>query len=634
MLNRKKFSADTNADRTENSDGSNAAAETGKAAVTKAEHETGKTAESDAGNSGGTKDTMNRILQYIRPYRLRVLFSLLLAAVNVAFTLLIPILIGRGVDAIAGAGQVDFAALGTIALEILALALAAGAAQWLMNHINNTITYHIVKDMRTKAFAHVQELPLSYIDSHESGDLLSRIVTDIEQFSDGLLMGFTQLFTGVLTIIGTIIFMLTINPWITAIVVILTPFSFSIARFISRKSYQLFQKQSAARGELTGLTNEMMNGIRTVHAFGYGDRAQEQFDEINNRLSEYSLHATFLSSLTNPSTRFYNSLIYAGVTIAGCFAALSGPGVLTIGQLSSFLSYTKQYANPFNEITGVVTEFQNSLASAARVFELLDQPREIPDPEQAAAPSPEEISGSVSLEHVDFSYSPDMHLIEDLNLSVNPGQRIAIVGPTGCGKTTMINLLMRFYDVNDGAVKVDGRDIRSITRESLRSGYGMVLQDTWLKSGTIRDNIAYGNPDASGEEIIAAAKKAYAHGFIQRLPRGYDTELGEDGGALSQGQKQLLCIARIMLTHPPMLILDEATSSIDTMTEIRIQKAFSEMMKGRTSFIVAHRLSTIREADRILVMKDGTIIEQGTHEELLEKKGFYENLYRSQFVPS
>ncbi len=586
-------------------------------------------------NSGqNTRLLLKRILQYIRPYRASVILSLLLAAVTVAFTLMIPILIGRGVDCITGRGQVDFVSLKKIALEILLLVGATALAQWLMNHINNTITYHIVKDMRTKTFSHLQKLPLSYIDRQQSGDLLSRIVTDVEQFSDGLLMGFTQLFTGVLTILGTILFMLTISPWITLVVVVLTPFSFGIAKFISGKSYHMFQLQSAARGELTGLTNEMMNGIKVVHAFGYGDTAQQQFDEINNRLASSGLQATFLSSLTNPSTRFYNSLIYAGVTIAGCFAALSGPAVLSIGQLSSFLSYTNQYAKPFNEITGVITEFQNSLASAARIFELLDEQQETPDPENPVPVSVDSVQGSVSLEHVDFSYVPEVKLIEDLNLEVQPGQRIAIVGPTGCGKTTMINLLMRFYDVNAGSIRVDHKEISSMTREALRSSYGMVLQETWLKSGTVRDNIAYGNPEASTEEIIAAAKKAHAHSFIKRLPEGYDTVLGEDGGSLSQGQKQLLCIARIMLTHPPMLILDEATSSIDTMTEIRIQKAFTEMMKGRTSFIVAHRLSTIKEADRILVMKDGTIIEQGTHEELLKKKGFYENLYRSQFVPS
>ncbi|MDO4490921.1 MAG: ABC transporter ATP-binding protein [Lachnospiraceae bacterium] len=582
-------------------------------------------------NKKESSDTLKRIFQYIRPYRFSVLLSLLLAALTVVFSLMIPILIGKGIDCILGPGQVDFSGLKRNALLILILVAIGACAQWLMNHINNTITYHIVKDMRVKAFSHLQRLPLSYIDRQQSGDLLSRVVTDVEQFSDGLLMGFTQLFTGVLTIIGTILFMLTISPWITLVVVVLTPFSFSIAKFISGKSYHMFQMQSAARGELTGLTNEMMTGIRVVHAFGYGDTAQEQFDDINLRLSAYSLQATFLSSLTNPSTRFYNSLIYAGVTIAGCFAALAGPGVLSIGQLSSFLSYTNQYAKPFNEITGVITEFQNSLASAARVFELLDQLEETPDPDQALTPSADEIKGSVSLSHVEFSYHPENPLIQDLNLAVQPGQRIAIVGPTGCGKTTLINLLMRFYDVNSGSIQVDDMEIRSMTRESLRAGYGMVLQDTWLKSGTIRENIAYGNPEASMDEIIEAAKKAHAHSFIKRLPKGYDTVLGEDGGSLSQGQKQLLCIARIMLTHPPMLILDEATSSIDTMTEIRIQKAFSEMMQGRTSFIVAHRLSTIKEADLILVMKDGNIIEQGTHEELLTQQGFYSQLYKSQF---
>lgn len=579
-----------------------------------------------------TRTIMKRILEYIRPYTLSVLCSLLFAGVTVALTLMIPILIGRGVDCIIGKGQVDFRELQRIAIQILVLVAVSAACQWEMNHINNTITYHIVNDMRRKTFSHLQRLPLSYIDGQQTGDLLSRIITDVEAFSDGLLMGFTQLFTGVLTIAGTIVFMITISPWITLVVIILTPFSFSIAKFISGKSYNMFQKQSAARGTLTGLTNEMMTGMKVVQAFGYGHEAQGQFDSINDELAAYSLQATFLSSLTNPSTRFYNSLIYAGVTIAGCFAALAGPAVLSIGQLTSFLSYTNQYAKPFNEITGIITEFQNSLASAGRVFELLDQMEESPDPEDESVPHG--LKGAVSLSHVDFSYDPSVHLIEDLNLDVNPGQRIAIVGPTGCGKTTLINLLMRFYDVDQGSISVDGRDIRSMSRTSLRSGYGMVLQETWLKSGTIRDNIAYGNPDASMEEIIDAAKKAHAHSFIKRLPDGYDTVLGEDSGSLSQGQKQLICIARIMLTHPPMLILDEATSSIDTMTEIRIQKAFSEMMEGRTSFVVAHRLSTIKEADCILVMKDGHIIEQGNHEELLKKKGFYENLYRSQFVPS
>ncbi len=584
--------------------------------------------------SGNTRELMGWILAFIRPYKLRSAASLLLAAINVACTLMVPILIGQGVDHIIGEGQVDFAGLKAAALKILLFTVIAALAQWLMNHINNTITYHIVQDMRTREFSHLQELPLSYIDRQQSGDLLSRIITDVEQFSDGLLMGFTQLFTGVLTILGTILFMLTISPWITLIVVVLTPFSFRIAGFISRKSYKSFQEQSAARGELTGLTNEMMNGIRVVHAFGYGDTAQSQFDEINGRLASCGLQATFLSSLTNPSTRFYNSLIYAGVTIAGCFAAFSGPAVLSIGQLSSFLSYTSQYAKPFNEITGIITEFQNSLASASRVRELLQEEKEIPEPEGALHPEPEEISGAVALEHVDFSYVPEVPLIQNLNLQVKPGDHIAIVGPTGCGKTTMINLLMRFYDTTAGTIRVDQHSITSMTRESLRSCYGMVLQETWLKSGTIAENISYGNPEASMDEIIEAAKKAHAHSFIRRLPEGYETVLGEDGGSLSQGQKQLLCIARIMLTQPPMLILDEATSSIDTMTEIRIQKAFTAMMEGRTSFIVAHRLSTIREADRILVMKDGSIIEQGSHEELLEKKGFYEKLYRSQFVPS
>ena len=575
-----------------------------------------------------SQKTLKRILLYIRPYTALVILSLLLSALTVGLTLYIPILTGRGVDYIVGEGQVDFKGLMAVITGILISIAITAAAQWIMNHINNKITYRIVRDLRIQAFGHLQELPLSYVDRHSSGDLLSRVITDIDQFSDGLLLGFTQLFTGVATIVGTIIFMLGINPWITLIVVILSPMSFLVANFISRKSFTMFKKQSETRGELTGFTNEMLGGIKVVQAFGYQDEANEEFDEINRRLSEYSLKATFFSSITNPATRFMYSAIYAGVAIAGCFSVIGG--MLTVGQLSSFLSYTNQYTKPFNDITSVLTEFQNSIASAARVFELIDEPSAPAEPADAIVLT--EPEGRILLQDVDFSYTPQVPLIQGLNLSVEPGQRIAIVGPTGCGKTTLINLLMRFYDVQKGSIQVDGHDIRQITRHSLRTSYGMVLQETWLKSASIRDNIAYGRPDATEEEIIEAAKKAHAHSFIMRMPEGYDTIISEGGGNLSQGQKQLLCIARIMLCLPPMLILDEATSSIDTMTEIRIQKAFETLMKGRTSFVVAHRLSTIQTADVILVMNQGHIIEQGTHQELLAKKGFYADLYYSQFA--
>lgn len=575
-----------------------------------------------------SQKTLKRILLYIRPYTALVILSLLLSALTVGLTLYIPILTGRGVDYIVGEGQVDFRGLMAVITGILISIAITAAAQWIMNHINNKITYRIVRDLRIQAFGHLQELPLSYVDRHSSGDLLSRVITDIDQFSDGLLLGFTQLFTGVATIVGTIIFMLGINPWITLIVVILSPMSFLVANFISRKSFTMFKKQSETRGELTGFTNEMLGGIKVVQAFGYQDEANEEFDEINRRLSEYSLKATFFSSITNPATRFMYSAIYAGVAIAGCFSVIGG--MLTVGQLSSFLSYTNQYTKPFNDITSVLTEFQNSIASAARVFELIDEPSAPAEPADAIVLT--EPEGRILLQDVDFSYTPQVPLIQGLNLSVEPGQRIAIVGPTGCGKTTLINLLMRFYDVQKGSIQVDGHDIRQITRHSLRTSYGMVLQETWLKSASIRDNIAYGRPDATEEEIIEAAKKAHAHSFIMRMPEGYDTIISEGGGNLSQGQKQLLCIARIMLCLPPMLILDEATSSIDTMTEIRIQRAFETLMKGRTSFVVAHRLSTIQTADVILVMNQGHIIEQGTHQELLAKKGFYADLYYSQFA--
>ena len=574
------------------------------------------------------KKTLRRILHYIRPYTALVILSLLLSALTVGLTLYIPILTGRGVDYIVGEGQVDFTGLMAVIAGILISIAVTAVAQWVMNHINNKVTYRIVRDLRVQAFDHLQELPPSYVDRHSSGDLLSRVITDIDQFSDGLLLGFTQLFTGVATIVGTIIFMLGINPWITLIVVVLSPLSFLVADFISKKSFTMFKKQSETRGELTGFTNEMLGGIKVVQAFGYQDEANEEFDEINRRLSEYSLKATFFSSITNPATRFMYSAIYAGVAIAGCFSVMGG--MLTVGQLSSFLSYTNQYTKPFNDITSVLTEFQNSIASAARVFELIDEPSAPAEPADAIVLT--EPEGRILLQDVDFSYTPQVPLIQGLNLSVEPGQRIAIVGPTGCGKTTLINLLMRFYDVQKGSIQVDGHDIRQITRQSLRTSYGMVLQETWLRSASIRDNIAYGKPEATMEEVMAAAKKAHAHSFIMRMPQGYDTMIAEGGGNLSQGQKQLLCIARIMLCLPPMLILDEATSSIDTMTEIRIQRAFETLMQGRTSFVVAHRLSTIQTADVILVMNQGHIIEQGTHEELLAKKGFYANLYNSQFA--
>ena len=588
-----------------------------------------RTSEKSAGSGMDTRKILGKILKSIRPYRLLVILSLLLAVISVVLTLYIPILTGRGVDRIIDRGLVDFEGLLEIIRNILVCILLTAGSQWLMNHINNKITYHIVQDLRIRAFRHLQKLPLSYIDAHPAGDLISRVITDIEQFSDGLLMGFTQLFTGVVTIAGTILFMLSIHPLITLVVVVLSPLSFLIAGFISKRTFSMFRKQSETRGELTALTDEMLGNLKTVIAFDHQEEARKEFEEINGRLAGYSLKATFFSSLTNPATRFMYSAIYAGVTIAGCFTVIGGG--LSVGQLSSFLSYTNQYTKPFNEITGVITEFQNSLASAGRVFELLDQ-EILPDDEAQASLG--QVRGQVDLEHVFFSYTPDKKLIEDFNLHVKPGRRIAVVGPTGCGKTTLINLLMRFYDTDSGAIRVEGQDIRKVSRQSLRSNYGMVLQETWLKSATIRENITYGCPGAAEEDIIRAAKKAHAHSFIMRLPEGYDTVIGEEGGSLSQGQKQLLCIARVMLRLPPMLILDEATSSIDTMTEIRIQKAFAEMMKGRTSFIVAHRLSTIREADVILVMKDGHILEQGDHETLLKQGGFYAELYNSQFAPS
>lgn len=573
------------------------------------------------------KSTIRRILNYIGVYKWLVLLSVILAAVTVALTLYAPILVGEGVDLILGPGNVDFQGLLAVLKKIAVVVALTALAQWLMNHMNNQITYHVVQDIRVKAFQHIQELPLKYLDSHPYGDIISRLIADIDQFSEGLLMGFTQLFTGVLTIIGTLGFMLAVNPVITAVVVLVTPLSLFVAAFIARKTFSMFQLQSQTRGELTTLVDEMIGNEKVVQAFGYEKEAQARFEEINERLRGYSLRAIFFSSITNPATRFVNSMVYASVGAAGAFAAIRG--FLSVGQLSIFLSYANQYTKPFNEISGVVTELQNALACAARVFALMDEPAFEPEDEDAV--ELKQADGSVDLENVSFSYQPEVPLIEDLNLNVKPGQRIALVGPTGCGKTTIINLLMRFYDVQKGAIRVSGTDIRHMTRESLRESYGMVLQETWLKSGTIRENIAYGRPDASEEEIIQAAKDAHAHSFIRRMPQGYDTVLSEDGGNLSQGQRQLLCIARVMLCNPAMLILDEATSSIDTRTEIRIQKAFAAMMKGRTSFIVAHRLSTIQEADVILVMKDGHIIEQGTHESLLARHGFYAELYNSQF---
>lgn len=576
------------------------------------------------------KETLQRILTYLKPYRGWIYLSFLLSTLVVGFTLYVPIMTGKAVDKIVKAGQVDFSGLMVILFGIFLSICVTSLAQWLMNHINNKITYRVVKDLRVQAFDHLQVLPLSFVDQHASGDLISRIITDIDQFSDGLLLGFTQLFSGVLTIAGTIVFMASLNIWITLIVVLLSPLSFLLANFITKKSYQMFTYQSQTRGQLTAFTNEMLGGIKVVQAFNHQNEAQKDFDQINEELSTYSLKATFYSSITNPATRLMYSSIYAGVAIAGSLACTAS--MISVGQLSSFLSYTNQYTKPFNEITGVITEFQNSIASAARVFALIDEPAEIPDKKEAL--NLVDPKGKVVLEHVDFSYSPNKPLIQDLNVSVRPGQRIAIVGPTGCGKTTLINLLMRFYDVQKGTIWFDGHDIREITRHSLRTSYGMVLQDTWLKAATVKENIAYGKPDATDEEIIEAAKKAYAHNFILQMPEGYDTILAEGGGNLSQGQKQLLCIARILLCSPSVLILDEATSSIDTMTELRVQKAFETLMKGRTSFIVAHRLSTIQNADRILVMKEGKIVEQGKHQDLLSQKGFYYQLYNSQFSSS
>lgn len=572
--------------------------------------------------------TGKRILKYIKEYWIWVLFSLLLAIVTVVLTLYVPVMTGQAVDVVVSAGNVDFAALMHILKKIACIVLITAAAQWMMNHINNMITYRVAKDIRTKAFERMQILPLRYLDSHPSGDVISRMIADVDQFSEGLLLGFTQFFTGVMTIGGTLLFMLSIHPLITVVVVVLTPLSFLVAGFIAKKTFVMFKQQSEARGDLTSLTDEMLGNMKVVQAFGYQEEAQKRFSAINKRLASCSLRATFFSSLTNPATRFVNSMVYAAVGITGAYAAIQGR--MTVGQLTSFLSYANQYTKPFNEISGVVTELQNALASAARVFELIDEETIALD--QPDAGKLTDVKGEVELEHVCFSYVPEQKLIEDFNLCVKSGQRVAIVGPTGCGKTTMINLLMRFYETSSGSIRIDKTDIRDVQRKSLRSSYGMVLQETWLKSGTIRENIMYGKPDASEEEMIEAAKAAHAHSFIMKMPNGYDTVIREDGGNLSQGQKQLLCIARVMLCMPPMLILDEATSSIDTMTEVRVQKAFAKMMEGRTSFIVAHRLSTIQEADVILVMKDGKVVEKGKHKELLEKQGFYAQIYHSQFV--
>lgn len=574
------------------------------------------------------REIIKKVLRCIRPHSLLVILSLVTALIFVALTLYIPVLTGQMIDHMIGKGTVEFNVILSLMKRMAAAVAAAAAAQWLMNAANNRIVYRVSEEVRGQAFRRIEELPLQYLDTHAQGDVVSRVIADVDQFSDGLLMGFTQLFTGVITIFGTLIFMLSVNGAITLVVVLLTPVSLFVARFIAKRTYRMFRRQTEARGEQTALVDEMIGNQKVVQAYGQEKRTQEKFDEINERLRKYSLQAIFFSSITNPATRFVNSLVYTGVGLAGAFAAVRG--AMTVGQLSAFLSYANQYTKPFNEISGVVTELQSALACAGRVFELIEAKPQTSDA-MAEETLPEK-AGNVSLEHVDFSYTPEQKLIEDFNLEVKAGQRIAIVGPTGCGKTTLINLLMRFYDVDGGAVKVEGRDIRNVKRRDLRSSFGMVLQDTWLRSGTIRENICMGRPDASDDEVIAAAKKAHAHSFIKRLPHGYDTVIGENGGNLSQGQKQLLCIARVMLCLPPMLILDEATSSIDIRTEIRIQKAFQTMMEGRTSFIVAHRLSTIRNADVILVMKDGHIIETGDHQSLLAKGGFYARLYEAQFA--
>ena len=572
--------------------------------------------------------TLNKVLRYIRKYHIYLMLSLVFAAISVALTLYVPILVGHAIDCIVGPGDVDFDAIAKLIIKILAAVLVTSLCQWLMNICNNKITYQVVNDIRKEAFRKIEILPLKYVDAHPQGEIVSQVISDVDQFADGLLMGFTQLFTGVITILGTLIFMISINFKITLVVVLITPLSLFVAKYIAKNTYQMFRVQSETRAEQTGFIDEMLGNLKVVKAYGHEEENMEKFEEINERLRKASLKATFFSSITNPSKRFINNVVYAGVGFTGAMAVVSGS--MTVGGLSSFLNYANQYTKPFNEISGVLTELQNALACAARIFKLIDEEPQIPELEDAVVLK--DAKGKIELKNVDFSYVPDKDLIEDLNLSVKPGQRVAIVGPTGCGKTTLINLLMRFYDVDEGAICVDGNDIRDLTRHSLRKNYGMVLQETWLKAGTIRENIAFGKQDATLDEIITAAKAAHAHGFIKRLPQGYDTVIAEDGGSLSQGQKQLLCIARIMLCLPPMLILDEATSSIDTRTEIKIQEAFAKLMEGRTSFIVAHRLSTIKEADIILVMKDGKIIEQGDHEKLLAAGGFYATLYNSQFA--
>ena len=573
------------------------------------------------------KKTLARVLHCLKPYCGRIILSLVCAFVTVVLTLVAPILSGRAIDGIVSAGNVDFPAVIHILILFFVTVCVTSVTQWVMNQINNAITYRTVRDIRCDAFEKIQSLPLKYLDSHPTGGIVSRLIADVDQFSDGLLMGFTQLFTGVLTILGTLIFMFAIRPLTALVVVLITPVSLFVASFIARRTYEMFRKQSSARGEQTALIDEVIANEKVVQAFGQEDKMLSRFDEINDRLNRYSLRATFFSSITNPSTRFVNSLVYAGVGVTGALAVISGG--MSVGNLSTFLNYANQYTKPFNEISGVVTELQNAFACAARVFELIDETPQIPDAQDARVL--EHAEGKIEISDVDFSYTPEHELIRGMNLSVRPGMRVAIVGPTGCGKTTLINLLMRFYDVDGGAITVDGTDIRGIMRKSLRTNFGMVLQDTWLKTGTIRENIAMGRPDATDEEIVEACRAAHADSFIRRLPDGYDTVVSQDGASLSQGQKQLICIARVMLCLPPMLILDEATSSIDTRTEVRIQKAFARLMKGRTSFIVAHRLSTIRQADVILVMRDGHIVEQGSHETLMQKGGFYVTLYNSQF---
>ncbi len=583
-------------------------------------------------SKANNRGTIGKVLHYIRHYWFFVVLSILCAAVTVALTLYVPILTGDAIDHIIDKGLVDFDEVLVIVRNIVIVVLLTAASQWLMNVSNNRIAYHVIRDIRREAFHKIEILPLKYIDGHSYGEIVSRVIADVDQFSDGLLMGFTQLFTGVITILGTLLFMLSISVKITLVVVLVTPLSLFVAAFIAKKTYSMFKLQSETRGEQTALIDEMIGNQKVVQAFGQEDEVLERFDEINGRLEKCSLKAIFFSSTTNPSTRFVNSLVYTGVGFTGALAVIASGagGTFTVGKLSCFLSYANQYTKPFNEISGVVTELQNALACAARIFELIEEEPQIAEAENATVL--DNVDGTVTLSDVSFSYTPEQKLIRDFNLSVKKGQRVAIVGPTGCGKTTVINLLMRFYDVNEGSIRVSGEDIREVTRDSLRTSFGMVLQETWLKAGTIRENLTMGKPDATDEEVIAAAKAAHAHSFIKRLPQGYDTEIGEDGGSLSQGQKQLLCIARVMLCLPPMLILDEATSSIDTRTELKIQNAFAKMMEGRTSFIVAHRLSTIQNADIILVMKDGNIIEQGNHETLLAQGGFYANLYNSQFA--